>query len=239
MYIAFNHMEGPTTDVRVRKAIAYAIDVQPIIDAVRVPELATDTRALVDPSHPAAADLYMYEQDLEKAQELLDDAGYGDGLDLSMYAWEGSQDPMVLFQDQLRDIGLDISITTLEWGAFMDAQEAAEPDLMYTGWPGAASADYMMGWMVQDDPYIQWALYYDSPEYTDLVNSANREPDFDARMDLYREAQRVNVEEEMGLFNLWWESEPFAYREELTIPERTKVAFNDGPITHVHQWSFD
>ena len=240
MFIAFNHAEGPTTDVRVRKAIAYAIDVQTIIDAIRVPELAVDSRALVDPSHPAAADdLITYEQDLQKAQDLLDEAGYEDGLELSMYAWEGSQDPMVLFQDQLGDIGLEISITTLEWGGFMDAMQAAEPDLMYTGWPGAASADYMMGWMVQDDPYIHWALYYDSPEYTDFVDRANREADFEERMELYREAQRVNVNEEMGLFNLWWESEPFAYRDNLNIPEHTIVAYNDGPITHVHQWQFE
>lgn len=240
MYVAFNHEEGPTTNVKVRKAIAYAIDVDEVIEGVQASDTLENKRSMVPEDHPAYnSSLNMYSQDKEKAQELLEEAGYSDGLTLDFYAWEASTSPMPIIQQQLSDVGIETEITTLEWGGFMDAMEAAEPDIMYTGWPGAASAKYMMGWLTQGHYDIKWGLFYNSTAYTDKMEQAYQTPDFDERMNLYQEAQGILVNEEMGLFNIWHESDTLAYRSNINIPDKAMIAYNDGPLTHLHLFEIE
>ncbi|MFW6176067.1 MAG: ABC transporter substrate-binding protein [Thermoplasmatota archaeon] len=241
MYVAFNQQEGnPTNNTKVRKAIAYALDVNEIIQGTSTDELVKNERALVPDIHPAYPDnLNMYEQDKAEARKLLDEAGYSDGLTLEFYAWDGSDEPLPIIQEQLEDVGIETNINALEWGGFMDAMEAGEPDIMYTGWPGAASAKYMMGWLTQDHYDIQWSLYYNSTAYTEKMEQAYQTVDFDERMNLYKEAQRILVNDEMGLFNLWTEEDEFAYRTEVEIPENAKIAYTDGPLTHLHLFELD
>ena len=75
--IAFNHNMEPFDDVNVRKALAYAIDADEVIEAEMTQELADNTRSPVPDVHPAhPEDVYMYERDTERARELLHEAGY-------------------------------------------------------------------------------------------------------------------------------------------------------------------
>ncbi len=240
MYVAFNHRNGPTTNVKVRKAIAYAIDVNALIEGVAGSDLLRNERALVPEIHTAyAPDLKEYKQDKEKARTLLEEAGYSDGLTLDFYAWQGSTSPMPIIQQQLSDVGIETDITTLEWGGFMNAMKSAEPDIMYTGWPGAASAKYMMGWLIQGHYDAKWSLYYNSTAYTEKMQQAYQTRDIEQRMELYREAQHIINDEDMGLFNLWQESDPVAYRSEINIPDKCMVSYNDGPLTHINLFEYE
>ncbi|MFW6038682.1 MAG: ABC transporter substrate-binding protein [Candidatus Saliniplasma sp.] len=75
--IAFNHNDGPFTDPDVRKAFAYAIDVDEIIAVSQGDELADNTRSPIPSNHPAHnSDLNQYERDVDQAIELLEGAGY-------------------------------------------------------------------------------------------------------------------------------------------------------------------
>jgi peptide/nickel transport system substrate-binding protein len=89
MYVIFDLHRKPFDDVRVRKAFNYAIDWQTIIDqlfeglAVRIPAVLTPTEWGFNP------DLKPYEYNPDLAKELLAEAGYPDGVDITFWARQG------------------------------------------------------------------------------------------------------------------------------------------------------
>ena len=80
-WLAFNTVREPTSDINVRKAIAYAVDRNFITKAIM---LGTAEPALTG-IHPGSPfyekDVEAYDVDLKKANQLLDDAGYEKGAD--------------------------------------------------------------------------------------------------------------------------------------------------------------
>ena len=75
-WMAFNLQEKPFNDVRVRKAIAYTIDRKFIVDTVFKGETVIETGPISSNSPFYSSDVSLYEQDFEKANRLLDEAGY-------------------------------------------------------------------------------------------------------------------------------------------------------------------
>jgi ABC-type transport system substrate-binding protein len=88
-YGAFlNYGKPPLDDVRVRQALNYALD-RNEINAVIMSGLAETTSAILPRAHwacdPATADYYKH--DIEKAKQLLAQAGYQDGLEIEAFGW--------------------------------------------------------------------------------------------------------------------------------------------------------
>ena len=115
-WLAFNTKRGPTSDVRVRQAIAYAVDRNFIVKALF---LNTSQPALTgihpdspfyDPSVPA------YNVDIDKANKILDDAGYkrgNDGMRFKLtvdFGWASIKAPAEYLKPQLKKIGIDLAV---------------------------------------------------------------------------------------------------------------------------------
>jgi peptide/nickel transport system substrate-binding protein len=98
-------------DVRVRQAINYAIDREGMLEAVQLGNGTVTTqvfRVTSEAYDPALDEFYPY--DPEKAKELLAEAGYADGLDLTMPSTAvlgAAQFPLV--QQQLADVGINVT----------------------------------------------------------------------------------------------------------------------------------
>ncbi|MFK5951824.1 MAG: ABC transporter substrate-binding protein, partial [Desulfobacterium sp.] len=75
-WLAFNLRNKPFDDVRVRKAIAYTIDPRFIVDTLFKGETAVETGPISSSSPFYSSDVNPYAQDFEKANRLLDEAGY-------------------------------------------------------------------------------------------------------------------------------------------------------------------
>ncbi|MBF0227486.1 MAG: ABC transporter substrate-binding protein, partial [Desulfobacterales bacterium] len=75
-WLAFNLRNKPFDDVRVRKAIAYAIDREFIVKTAFKGEIDIETGPICSSSPFYSNDVNMYHQDFEKANKLLDEAGY-------------------------------------------------------------------------------------------------------------------------------------------------------------------
>ncbi|MBU0961166.1 MAG: ABC transporter substrate-binding protein [Proteobacteria bacterium] len=75
-WLAFNLRKKPFNDVRVRKAIAYAIDRKFIVDTTFKGEAVMETGPISSANPFYSSDVNLYEQDFEKANQLLDEAGY-------------------------------------------------------------------------------------------------------------------------------------------------------------------
>lgn len=241
-YVAFNQLEGMTFENKsLRKAFAYAVDKEEVINAVRGPELVSNTRSPIPPDHPAHnSSLNPYERDLEKAEEYLAEAGYEDGLETEMYIKSGTESEATVIKEQVAEIGIDVEITSLDWGEFVETLENGEPPLAFTGYFGAASPYTMLNYY-ETEEYTdagEWSLFYRGEDFTELVENATKTPDPDERNKLYKDAIGIMVDRDMGLLNLYTEKQPSVYDADVDIPESSWQPYNGGPIFLAYSWEY-
>jgi peptide/nickel transport system substrate-binding protein len=127
MYLNFNVAHGPLADVRVRQAVAYAMDRTAIIHAVWR-DKARLASSLLPEGHWAAApaeSLAHYPHDPAKARALLDAAGFAPGRDGVRLRLEmkTSQDETTrllaeILQSQLGEVGIQLTLRSSEFGTF-------------------------------------------------------------------------------------------------------------------------
>lgn len=136
----FNCTEGkPTADVRVRQAIAYAIDTVSVAEAAygiggtAATTISNRTDIEWDDSMADLEPLYAY--DPEKAKALLEEAGYADGLELTIIAdstKDGAKDAIQIIQNQLEQVGITLNVELQEASVFNTAKFDPEAwDLQY------------------------------------------------------------------------------------------------------------
>jgi peptide/nickel transport system substrate-binding protein len=216
-FLILNVAEEPFDDVRMRQAVNYAIDKQSIVDDV-LQGTATVADGPIAEAFGAAYndDLPAYDYDPDRAEELMEEAGYGDGVDLTFYVTEGGSgmlDPVPMgeaIQADLGEVGINVSIETYEWNSFLDEVNA--------GIEGKADMA-QMAWMTGDPdtlPYLTlrtgaWpdeggfnSGYYSNERVDELLESAQVEVDEDARIEMYHEMQEIVVEEAPWVFVASW-----------------------------------
>lgn len=182
-YLGFNMEDEKFSDIRVRKAISYAIDKQEIIDVVLLGlgEIATG------PYKPGTwvynPDVERYDYDPEKARELLAEAGWTDtdndgildkdgvpftftiitnqGNDLRAKSAE-------IIQGRLSDVGIEVKIRIIEWAAFLS--EFVDPRNFEA---------VILGWNILQDPdlYNVWHSSRTGPGELNHINYRNSEVD--------------------------------------------------------------
>ena len=120
-----NNAEKPFNDVRVRQALCYAIDKQAVID------LAFDGYGipLGTSMFPSFSKYYdesltdYYTQDLEKARELLAEAGYPDGFEMTITVpsnYTPHVNTATVLVELLREIGVKATVQPVDWGTWLD-----------------------------------------------------------------------------------------------------------------------
>lgn len=145
-YIGFQVAMPPFDNVLVRQAIAYAIDRQRIIDQY-YPAGSVLAKVFVPPAiqpgYNDASEWYAY--DPEKAKELLAEAGYADGLDITLSfrnvvrAYLATPDKVAQeIQAQLKEVGINVTLKQMESTAFIDATSEGLEGFYLLGW----NADY-------------------------------------------------------------------------------------------------
>jgi peptide/nickel transport system substrate-binding protein len=201
-YWAFNHTKDAWKDPMVRKALNHAIDRQSIVDNILfgVGEVAA---SFVSPSVPSSVSLSDYQYDPELARSLLEEAGYDFDYVATCYATEGRyyQDRQVAeaVQGMLAQVGVQINLEILEWGAFVDAIWFTPADD-----PVAQARDFMQTsfgsndpptWMNQTLHTNAWPLngfneaFYSNAQVDSLIDDANRTADVEAQSEIVRTIQ--------------------------------------------------
>lgn len=121
--LALNNDAAPFDNEKVREAVNYAIDKDEII------ETAADGKAskLYSAFSPALKDYYndlgeMYPYDVDKAKELLKEAGYEDGFDLKITVpsdYKYHMDTAELIQAQLGKVGINVTLDPIEFSTWL------------------------------------------------------------------------------------------------------------------------
>ncbi len=134
-FLVLNTTGGPTADVRVRQALAYAIDKKAIINDILkgtgVPATGP-VPSVIDYAYNKNVQTFDYDPD--KAKQLLTDAGYPNGFTTKFWVTQsgsGMQSPQPMgeaIQAMFGQVGVQASIEVNEWGAYLDKYAAGMPD---------------------------------------------------------------------------------------------------------------
>ena len=122
MRLEMNAAVEPLNNILVRKAINYAIDKNDIINTVYYGK-ALLSKSFVPSSYPHYTDKYWkYDRDIEKAKELLKEAGYPDGFDIFLSYEAGiteEEEMAVIVQANLKDIGINATLDKLPGSTYI------------------------------------------------------------------------------------------------------------------------
>ena len=188
----------PLDDVRVRRAIAHAIDRKAIIDGL-LPGLASDYCAPVTPAvgKEFVAQQPCYEYSPTKSTALLAQAGYPNGFDMELWTSNGryTKDREIgeAVQAMLTAVGIRARLRTMEWAAYTKSWTAPERTMWLIG-RSAGFADFIFtrhfskaNW---DSGANNNTRFYD-PKVEDLLVRARQEMDPKRRAGYYREIQEI------------------------------------------------
>ena len=199
-YLGLNTQHKPFDDVRVRQAIAYAINVDDIIEVV-YKNTAIPGSSPISPKIPGYnKDVKNYEYNVEKAKKLLAEAGYPNGFKTSIWINDNTsrKDIATILQDQFKTLGIDAAIETLEWGAYIDRTAAGEHDMYILGWVTVTGdPDYGLYPVFHTSAHGRAGnrSFYSNATVDRLLDEARISTDQEKRMDNYREIQRIIQEE--------------------------------------------
>lgn len=135
-YIAFNCQKDVFKDKRVRQALNYATDKESIRIVCYGEETSEKMDSVVPSTLPGhTADLVQYDYDIEKAKALLEEAGYGDGLEVEfMYLANSTNNMMAeLLQQMWGQVGVTLVLKPTESGALTTALNKGEQELCCAG----------------------------------------------------------------------------------------------------------
>jgi peptide/nickel transport system substrate-binding protein len=186
--LGFNNADEVLSDQRVRQAITQAIDKQGVIDLNN--GYGTIIGAPVPAFDPWYEDLTgLYPYDTDAARALLEEAGYGDGLELS-FVVPNFYPPRIpdFVVSSLADVGITLDLQAVEFSTWLQQ--------VYT------NHDYDLTYVLHVEPrdidnYANPDYYwlYDSPEVQRLLAEAKTTPDQEQAIELRRQAARQIAED--------------------------------------------
>jgi peptide/nickel transport system substrate-binding protein len=195
-YIGVNLNREPFDDVRVRQAIAYAINRTDVAAAAKW-DTATPNDGPIPPDSFWYYDYQPYEQDLEKARQLLADAGYPNGFDAEFMPttfYEETVRTAQVLQAQLSQIGINTEIRSLEWGTWLEEEGAGNFDMYICGWIGNIDPDDFFYAQHHTDLFFNFTGY-SNPEVDELLDAGRVETDEAARKEIYDQVQKMIIDD--------------------------------------------
>lgn len=202
-YLSMNTTKKPFDDPKVRQAINYAINKDAFVKVV-MNGFSSKLDSVIAPNTQFYSKQEVYEFDIEKAKELLKEAGYENGFETKVWGSNNSQAQkgMEFIQQQLSQIGVKVEVVPMESGTMSEkiwsVQDAkdAEIELYYGGWsPSTGDADWgirpLVGGKDAFPPKSYNISYYNSEEVNQYIKEALATADPETRKVAYEKAQAV------------------------------------------------
>ena len=207
---AFNAPHPALTDLKFRQAIAHAIDKETLVERV-LSGIATPGTAMSTSPNPAwipeLTEEQTYEFDLDKAKQILEDAGYTDSDGNGIREYEGeditlryairseseySKPYAEFITGWLEDIGIATTFSTYDDGQLIEVAGKGDFDMYVWGWTPFVDPDPMLSYFKCDQVAVDasdFSNYYNDtglcdPEYDDLYKQQNTELDPEKRQQL-------------------------------------------------------
>ncbi|GEO96267.1 ABC transporter substrate-binding protein [Kocuria turfanensis] len=146
LYLGFNQAQEELADPNVRQAIAHAIDKEALVSQTLPEGTTVATQFIPESVNGYNEDVTQYEHDPEKARQLLEEAGYADGLELDFSYPTGVSRPYMpnpeqtftTLTAQLEEVGITVNPQPDKWSPdYLDrVNGTSDHDLHLLGWTG-------------------------------------------------------------------------------------------------------
>jgi peptide/nickel transport system substrate-binding protein len=217
-YIGFNLASPPTDDIRVRRAIAHALDRDAIMQYI-LGNAARPAAALLPPDHWAGNPaLQPLSHDPQLARQLLLQAGYDAAHPLQLN-YKTSTDPVrvriaTVIQQQLADVGIDMRLASYDWGTFFGDIKAGRFQMYSLAWVGIKTPDIFRyafhSAALPPEGANRGRLA--SAEIDQLIEAAEQGATLEAQGQYYRQVQALLLEL-LPFIPLWYEDHVVAARQ--------------------------
>ena len=203
--VYLNNAAAPFDDVRVRQALCYAIDPQGIMDMV------SDGKGtqIGSSMFPAFGKYYMeelndlYATDLERAKQLLAEAGYPDGFSFTLTVPSNYQqhiDTAQVVAEQLKQIGVTADIQLIEWDSWLSA---VYTDQNYEATVVGVDASSLTAAALLER-FVSTAgnnfINYSNPAYDEAFANAKASVDDAQKTEYYKECERILAEDAANVY---------------------------------------
>ena len=209
-YIGFNMKKKPFDNKKVRQAIATAVNVDDLIEAVLL-GAGTKANSPIGPKvfgyNPNAKS---YKFNVEKAKQLLTEAGYPNGFKTVIWTNDNPIRMQVcqIVQAQLKEIGIDMTIEPMEWGAYLESTARGDHDMYILGW-GTTTGDADYGLYALFHSSTQGGpgnrSFYNNPVVDNLLDKGKASTDPEERKVFYAEAQEI-IQEDLPILSLFYKN---------------------------------
>lgn len=200
-YLALNNAKAPFNKLAVRQAIALAIDKDAMIkDSYDL--MSRSAYSFLPPILDGYDEGFKNSgKDLVKARELMAQAGYPNGFNTRLWVMDQPRNYLpypdkvaMNLQKQLALIGINVEVTTIEWGVYTEQLRSGGYDMALTGWQGDfVDPDNFLFTMFYSDNTDEGTVlnyaYYNNAKVNGLLRKGRRVADVEFRASIYRDIQ--------------------------------------------------
>ncbi len=202
LYIGFNTQRKPFDDKRVRQAFNYAVNKEAIVQEITKSDALTATGALPPGMPGYDADLQGYSYNPDKAKQLLAEAGYAGAAGFpvvqlwSIHQAETTKAELAAYQRYLADLGVRVEIHYApDWPTYRAMlQQGKLPMFRLVRVADIPDPDNFLAPMLHSASPTNYT-FYRNPLVDQLLEQARREVDDVQRIVLYREVERIVMDD--------------------------------------------
>ncbi len=206
-YLAFNLEDPLFSDVRVRQAIAHAVDREAIVKYLWRDQARLSDSILPPENWAYSSDVSRYAYDPELARSILDEAGYG----AISFTYRTSTDPLGLLvaavlQQQFKDLGIDMQIRSNEFATFFSDVVSGNFQMYSLRWIGGNNDPDIFNLIFHSDMFPPNGAnrgHYRNREVDRWIELARRETDTEIRKAYYADIQKT-LSDDLPYVNLYY-----------------------------------
>ncbi|MGP4073265.1 glutathione ABC transporter substrate-binding protein [Piscibacillus sp. B03] len=198
-YLGFNMEKEPMNNPEFRKALAHAIDRDAYVDSLD--GLGVRSNSFVGPQvfgYDEGAEDAGYDYDPEKAQEIIEENGFGDQTYHMLVANRDMYINMAeIVQAQLGEVGINVEMEMIEWGTFLDMTAEGNFELTFMGWSNVTGdgSELLYPNLHSDNVGASNRMRYSNEEFDQLVDASRNTTDQEERQQLIAEANEVLLQD--------------------------------------------
>lgn len=205
-YIGFNDNEKPFNNVLVRQALFYATDRKSIVKNIYDNSVDLATGPMPSTVWGSTSEVQQYSYDLQKAKQLLQQAGYSKDFSTTIYVSSSDQTWMQVaqaLQSEWAQVGVKVTIQSMDWATYLQYTAKGKAPVFILGWSDmTGDGDYNQYYLWDSH---SWGVggnrdFYSNPQVDSLVEAGRNELDAQKRLADYKQAEQIEAKDAPAIF---------------------------------------